>query len=152
MNEKMQRVYSFFLALGACILLFRTLRLIFFEGGFEQLVLFCILLTFVEMIFDVLCLVFSVRWFISSDSKFSSLPLRFGAIATIIHFVRVLIFVLGRTTVLQNFDVKEEYRSAYTMDSFWVVFAMTLSVLGIIGVIVIGIVVKKNSRKVSIGK
>lgn len=143
----MQRVYSFFLALGASILLFRTLRLTFFEGGFEQLVLFCVVLTFVEMVFDVLCLVFSISWLVSSDSRNSSVPLRLGAIATIIHFVRVLIFVLGRTPMFHNFDVKAEYHKAYTMDLFWVVFAMTLSVLGVAGVVIIGIVIKRNSKK-----
>jgi len=44
-----QRIYAFLLILGASILVFRTLRLMFFEQGLEILVLWVIILTIVEL-------------------------------------------------------------------------------------------------------
>jgi len=132
-----QRIYAGLLIIGAGILLFRTLRMIFVENAFEILVLWVFLLLIIELLVDISCILSSLRWLISGDPIKASLPLRFGAAATILHAVRVLIYVLGRTGPWVNFDVRPEYLSSYTFNWFWVWFAGILSVLGIIGVIVI---------------
>jgi len=132
-----QRIYAFLLILGASILLFRTLRLLFFEQGLEILVLWVIILTILESIIDSCCIIGSLRWLISNDALKATFPLRLGAVAAILHAIRVLIYVLGRTGPWVNFDVKPIYRSSYSFDWFWVWFAAILSVLGVIGVIVI---------------
>jgi predicted lysophospholipase L1 biosynthesis ABC-type transport system permease subunit len=132
-----QRIYAFLLILGASILLFRTLRLLFFEQGLEILVLWVIILTVLESIIDSCCIIGSLRWLISNDALKATFPLRLGAAAAILHALRVLIYVLGRTGPWVNFDVKPIYRSSYSFDWFWVWFAAILSVLGVIGVIVI---------------
>ena len=132
-----QRIYAFLLILGASILLFRTLRLMFFEQGLEILVLWVIILTILESIIDFSCIIGSLRWVISDDALKATFALRLGAAAAILHAIRVLIYVLGRTGPWVNFDVKPIYRSSYSFDWFWVWFAAILSVLGVIGVIVI---------------
>ena len=132
-----QRIYAFLLILGASILLFRTLRLMFFEQGLEILVLWVIILTILESIIDFSCIIGSLRWLISDDALKATFALRLGAAAAILHAIRVLIYVLGRTGPWVNFDVKPIYRSSYSFDWFWVWFAAILSVLGVIGVIVI---------------
>ncbi|MFC1957040.1 hypothetical protein ACFLVY_01955 [Chloroflexota bacterium] len=132
-----QRIYALLLILGASILLFRTLRLLFFEQGLEILVLWVIILTIVESAIDISCIVGSLRWFISNDESKATFALRLGAAAAIFHAIRVLIYVLGRTGPWFNFDVKPEYHSSYSFEWFWVWFAAVLSVLGVIGVIVI---------------
>jgi hypothetical protein len=77
-----------------------------------------------------------LRWLISNDALKATFPLQMGAAAAILHAIRVLIYVLGRTGPWVNFDVKPIYHSSYSFDWFWVWFAAILSVLGIIGVIV----------------
>ena len=132
-----QRIYAFLLILGASVLLFRTLRLMFFEKGLEILVFWVIILTIMEFIIDFSCIVGSLRWLISNDNLKATLPLKLGAAAAILHAIRVLIYVFGRTGPWINFDVKPIYHSSYSFDWFWVWFAAILAILGVIGVIVI---------------
>lgn len=132
-----QRIYAFLLILGASILLFRTLRMMFFEKAFEILVLWVIILLMVEFLIDISCIISSLRWLISNDARKATFPLQLGAAAAIFHAIRVLIYVLGRTGPWKNFDVKPIYHSSYSFEWFWVWFAAILSVLGVIGVIVI---------------
>ena len=109
-----QRIYAFLLTLGASILAWRTLQLMFVERGLETLVLWVILLTIVESIIDFFCIIGSLRWLISNDALKATLPLQLGAIAAVLHAIRVLIYVLGRMSLLLNFDVKPIYRSSYS--------------------------------------
>jgi len=132
-----QRTYAFLLALGASILFFITLRLMFFEQGLEILVLWVIILTILESIIDFSCIIGSIRWLISNDAPKATFALQLGAAAAILHAIRVLIYVLGRTGPWVNFDVNPIYRSSYSFDWFWVWFAAILAVLGVVGVIVI---------------
>jgi len=132
-----QRIYALLLALGASLLLWRTFQLMFVERGLEILVLWVISLTILESIIDFSCIIGSLRWLISNDALKATIPLRLGAAAALLHAIRVLIYVLGRTGPWVNFDVKPIYHSTYSVEWFWVWFAAILSVLGIIGVIVI---------------
>ena len=127
-----QRIYALLLILGASILLFRTLRLMFVEQGLEILVLWVIILTIVEFLIDISCIIGSLRWLISNDALKATFPLQLGAAAAILHAMRVLIYVLGRTGPWVNFDVKPIYRSSYSFEWFWIWFVAILSVLGII--------------------
>lgn len=132
-----QRIYAFLLSLGASILLFRTVQMLFFENALNILVLWVSVLLIAECLIDFACLVSSIRWLISNDELKASIPLRLGATTTILHAIRVLIYVLGRTVPWINFDVKPEQRALYITNWFWVYFAAILSILGVVGVIVI---------------
>jgi hypothetical protein len=46
-----------------------------------------------------------------------------GAAAAILHAIRVLIYMLGRTGPWVNFDEKPGHRDSYTFEWFWVYFA-----------------------------
>jgi len=132
-----QRIYSLLLVMGAGLLLWRTLQLMFFEQGLEILVLWVISLTILESLIDFSWIISSFRWLISNDDLEATLSLKLGAAAIILHAIRVSIYVLGRTGPWVNFDVKPIYHSTYSVELFWVWFAATLSILGVIGVIVI---------------
>jgi hypothetical protein len=132
-----QRIYAFLLILGASILLFRTVMMIFIDKTFEILVLWVFILLVLEFLVDVSCIASSLRWLIHNDRLKATLPLQLGATAAILHAIRVLIYVLGRTGPWTNFDVKPIYHASYTFDWFWVWFAAVLSILGVIGVILI---------------
>jgi len=143
---KKQKLYASLLILGASILLFRTIRLLTFENGWNILVNWVIVLTFIEMAIDTLCIIFSFYWLFKNLRSSKSISLRLGATAAIIHAFRVLIYVLGRTGPWNNFDVKPQFRSTHNVDMLWIYFAATLSVLGIFGVIIIWIVIKKAKK------
>lgn len=135
------------LILGASILLFRTIRLLTIENGWNILANWVISLTFIEMSLDILCIIFSFQWLIRNSKSSISFSLQFGASAAIMHALRVLIYVLGRTGPWINFDVKPQFRLEHTVDIFWVYFAAFLSVLGILGVIIIWMLIKRAKRK-----
>ena len=132
-----QRIYAFLLIVGASILLYRTITMIFFDRAFEYLVLWVFILLVVEFSVDISCIAGSIRWLISNSERDATFPLQLGAAATLLHAVRVLIYVLGRTGPWVNFDVKPSYHALYSFDWFWVWFAAALSALSIIGVIII---------------
>jgi hypothetical protein len=70
------------------------------------------------------------------------------AAATILRAVRVLIYALGRTAPLLNFDVRPERRVVIGDQGgwFWVIFASVLSILGLIGVLVVWLL-RRRRRK-----
>ena len=142
-----QRIYSAVLGLGVCILLFRTMRFLFVEGALVSHTWWVIALTFLEAGIDLSCFVFCMRWFIANDKTKDSLPLRFGAMAALLHAGRVAIYVLGRTGPWLNFDIKPGFREEIVTVWFWVYFAATLSVMGVVGVIIIWQLRKKAWRE-----
>ena len=105
-----QRLYAALLGAGACILLFRT-TLMTAQGYLGILLPWLSGLLLVEMALDLGCLLGSIRWWVAGDGARARLPLRLGAAATILHAVRVLIYALGRTAPLLNFDVRPERRA-----------------------------------------
>jgi signal transduction histidine kinase len=142
-----QRIYALLLIFGAGILLFRTLRMMLVENAFDILVLWVVMLLITEFILDFSCIVGSIRWFITNNRAKARIPLRLGAMATILHSIRVLVYVLGRTGPWVNFDIKPEYSQSYTFEWFWVYFAAILSVLGVAGVIVIWQIIRYKSKQ-----
>jgi len=149
MNSKSskQRIYAGIMILLACIVLFRTLRMMLVEGAFEILVLWAIVLLILEFLIDLGCLLWSIKWIITGKRKDATIPLWLAAIAAIVHAVRVLIYVLGRTGPWVNFDVKPEHRDAYTFEWFWIYFAGILATLGVIGVIVIWQILRNKEKR-----
>ncbi|GAA4941048.1 hypothetical protein GCM10023314_12480 [Algibacter agarivorans] len=141
-----QKLYALALILGASILFFRTIRLLTIENGWNTLAYWVIVLTFIEMAIDILCFIFSSHWLFRNSNSSKSMALHLGAYAAIFHAFRVLIFVLGRTGPWINFDVKPEFRSTHNVSMFWIYFAAILSILGILGVIIIWLYIKKKNK------
>jgi hypothetical protein len=133
-----QRLYAALLGAGACILLFRT-TLMIAQGYLGVLLPWVAGLLLVELALDLGCLLGSIRWWVAGDDARARLPVRLGEAAIILHAVRVLIYALGRTAPLLNFDVRPEQRVIIGDQGgwFWVIFASVLSILGLIGVLVI---------------
>lgn len=132
------RRYAGLLALGATILLYRTVTMVV-EGALAILTAWVGALTVLELVIDLVTLVAALRWASSRAAAHGAVALRWGAAATILHALRVLIFALGRAPAWLNFDVRPAHRAAHAARWTWgqVYFASTLSVLGVIGVLVI---------------
>lgn len=143
----LQRIYASLLALGACILLYSTITMIS-QGSLNILALWVSILLMVEMLIDLSCLLSCIPWWISKERARARIPLRLGAAAAIFHAFRVLVFVLGRVGPWVNFDVRPEHIEAHANTWTWtgVYFAAILSVLGIIGVIVIWILIRRAKK------
>lgn len=139
MTWSRQRMYAALLALGACVLLFRSVTMLAAEGAVGVLMPWVFGLLVAELSVDVATLLGSVRWWLSGTEGHARLPLRTGAAAAILHAVRVLIFVLGRTGPWINFDVRPEQRALHAerWSWGWVYFAAILSVLGVLCVVII---------------
>lgn len=139
-----QRIYASLLALGACILLYRTTTMIS-QGALNILVLWVSALLIIEMLIDLSCLLTIIPWWISRERAKAKIPMRFGAAAAIFHALRVLVFVLGRVGPWINFDVRTEHHAAHAETWTWtgVYFAAIMAVLGVIGVIIIWILIRR---------
>jgi hypothetical protein len=137
-NTRRQRIYAALLSLGACILLFRTLAMLW-AGALEVLMPWVSALLLLEMTIDIAVLATAIRWWVAASPEYDSTPLRLGAAAALLHAFRVLIFALGRVEPFLNFDVRPEHWAEHGQRWAWsqVWFASTLSVLGVIGVLVI---------------
>ena len=142
-----QRLYASLLALGASILLYRTISMIS-QGAVNILALWVSILLFVEMLIDLSCFLTTIPWWISKDRAKARIPLRFGAVAAIFHALRVLVFVLGRVGPWINFDVKPEHIAAHSETWTWagVYFAAIMAFLGVIGVIIIWILIRRAKK------
>jgi hypothetical protein len=142
-----QRIYAFLLALGAAFLLYRTIMMLS-QGALDRLVLWVSILLIAELLLDLSCLVSSVRWWISNDRDKAQIALRLGAAVTIIHALRVLVFVLARVGPWINFDVRPEYADSHSATWTWtgVWFAGIMAVLGVIGVIVIWLLIRRAKK------
>lgn len=123
---------------GAGILLGRTIALL--AGGARRALRpWVVALTWLEMATDATTMAGAVRWFRSGDPAHARLPMRAGAVATLLHAGRVAVFVLGRTGPWRDFDVRPEARRDHDERWTWaqVVFAGVMSVLGVIGMVLV---------------
>ena len=146
LQKPRQRLYASLLALGASILLFRTIRMVMVEDAFNVLLWWVFALLVLELLIDLGCIAGSVRWLASGNKKKASLPLKLGATATILHALRVLIYLSGRVGPWKNFDLKPEFHSTEKVEMFWLYFAGVMSVAGIIGLIAIWAFLTGNER------
>lgn len=122
------------LLLGAGILLYRTVALLV-GGAASVLRRWVVGLTLVEMCVDAVTMLGAARWWRSRAPRHARLPLRAGAVATVLHAVRVAVFVLGRTGPWVDFDVRPDQREGHDERWSWsqVVFAGVMAVLGVLG-------------------
>lgn len=143
-----QRLYASLIILGAGVLLYRAVTMIN-QGSLRVLVTWVAALLFLELLIDLSCFITSIPWWISKQKQKSRLPLILGATAAIVHAVRVLIFILGRIGPFINFDVRQEQRELHASRWNWnqIYFAGALSILGILGVIIIFILMKRAQHK-----
>lgn len=134
-NSK-QRLYALIFIIGAIILLARTIILIS-QGYMELFVLWVAALLLIEFILDFGWLITAMIWWITKDKSSVSITLRLAATAIILHAIRVAIFVLGRLGPQPNFDIRPEHRPIPATNLGWVYFALIMSVLGVVGVVVV---------------
>jgi hypothetical protein len=146
-NPVRQRVYATLLALGASILTYRTVTMIS-QGALNILALWVSILLFIEMLIDIACFLTTIPWWISKDRSRAITPLRLGAAAALFHAFRVLVFVLGRAGPWKNFDVRPEQIEAHTNTWTWagVYFAAIMSILGVTGVIIIWMLIRRANK------
>jgi len=142
-----QRIYASLLAMGAGFLLYRTITLIS-QGALDIFVIWVSILLIAELLLDLSCMLSSVRWWIYNDRAKARVALRVGAAVTILHAVRVLVFVIGQVGPWINFDVRSEYHAEHSETWTWagVYFAAIMSVLGVIGVIIIWILIRRAKK------
>jgi hypothetical protein len=109
------------------------------QGALEVYVLWVSVLLIAEMLLDAACLLSSIRWWITNDKNKDRIPLRLCAAVVILHAVRVLIFVLGRTGPWIDFDVRPVHRALHATRWSWagVYFAAIMSFLSVIAVLII---------------
>lgn len=131
-----QRTYAKLVGLGICILLFRTIAMLA-DGSLTVLMPWVSALLVLEFLLDVGTVLGSIWWWVGGTANRAWLPLRFAAAATILHAIRVLIYVLGRTGPWLDFDRRAPYRGIALPEWTWVIFAAILAVLGILGVAII---------------
>ena len=132
------RLFPVLLILGAGILFYRTVAMIS-NNALDFLVGWVAFLLIVELMLDVMCIVGTIPWLATGSNQEASHPLRIGAACTVLHAVRVGIFVLGRLEPWKDFDVRPEYRYNHheRWNWFQVYFAGILSVLGLVGAAII---------------
>ncbi len=134
---------------GAGVLLYRTIALL--AGGARAVLKGWVLaLNVLEMLVDIATMAAAIRWWRSRAPRDAQLPLRIGAVATLLHAVRVLVFVLGRTGPWVDFDVRPEQRADHDERWTWteVVFAGVMSILGVVGAVIVWCV-RRRTRPVT---
>ena len=143
-----QRLYAALVALGASILLYRTIMMLF-QGAVGVLVFWVSVLLIAEFLLDLGCLITSVIWLVKNDKSKARIPLRLVSIAILLHAVRVLIFVLGRVGPWIDFDLRPEQRelhyTRWTMNEVYV--AAILTAMGIIGVLIIWFILRHKKKQ-----
>ena len=142
------RLYASLLILGGAILLFRTIAMLAGDA-LSILVWWASGLLLMEMLVDVAVMLTSIRWWRKGSRETARLPLQLAAAATILHFIRVMIFVLGRTGPWINFDVQANQISRHADTWTWtgVYFAGIMATLGVIGMIIIWRLILRGRKK-----
>ena len=146
-KDPRQRLYSGLLMLGTFILMLRTLRMVLVEQEFEMLTDWVYVLLILEFMLILGCLLASSRWFVLSKWRYASTALKLGSWAVMLHALRVLIYVLGRTGPWINLDVKPVYHKSYSFDWFWIYFAAGFAALGLIGLVIAWRIWRQKKRK-----
>jgi hypothetical protein len=140
-----QRAYATLVGLGICVLLSKTIVMLT-DGSLTTLMTWTSALLAVESLLDAGTLLGAVWWWTGGTGTRAWLPLRLAAAAVIVHAVRVLVYVLGRTGPWHNFDVRPAHRAAQTPEWHWLVFAAVLSVLGVVGVVIVWVLRRRRGR------
>ena len=143
-----QRIYASLLALGAAILLFRTIMMLA-QGNLNILVRWVGGLLILEFLIDLGCFITALKWWLKNDIHYRNWPLRLGAVAAFVHAFRVMIFVLGRIGPWIDFDVQPGQKAMHDARWTWggLYFAAIMSVLGVIGVLVIWYLIRRSRSR-----
>ena len=135
-NKLKQRFYATLFFFGASILLMRTIVLLS-QGALEMFVAWVGGLLLAELILDVGWIFGASYWWKSYSKNNALFTLRLAAAAIVLHAFRVLIFVMGRLGPWIDFDHKPEYRPLNYTEWGWLYFAVIMSVLGVLGVLMV---------------
>lgn len=135
-NKSKQRFYASVFFIGASILLMRTIILLS-QGALEMFVAWVGGLLLAELILDVGWIFGASYCWISYSKNNALFTLRLAAAAIVLHAFRVLIFVMGRLGPWIDFDHKPEYRPLNYTEWDWLYFAVIMSVLGVLGVLIV---------------
>jgi hypothetical protein len=132
------RLWAGLLTLGAVLLLYRTIAMMT-DGSLAVLVPWVAATVVVEAAMDAAEVFWAGRWFVTRASRDERIALRLGAAVAIVHALRVLIFVLGRTGPWVDFDVRPGLRGTgrASASAASVYFAGTMALLGVAAVVVI---------------
>jgi uncharacterized protein (TIGR03382 family) len=86
-------------------------------------------------VIDAIAVIAGVRWFSTPSTDRATTARRAVTAMILIHALRVLVFVLGRTGPWVDFDVRPEYATTWTWFDVWfagVGAAISLIVLGLV--------------------
>lgn len=138
MNTKRYRLYSALLALGASFLLARTVVMLS-QGALMVFVPWASVLLLAELTLDAAALAGALRWWATGTGRNERLSLRLAVAVTLLHAVRVLVFVMGRTGPWVDFDVRPAQRAMHDERRSWPDVYLTgiLSAASIVAVVVI---------------
>ena len=136
-KDPKQRLYASLLITATSILVVRTWHMVMEEQNFAILVGWVYGLFILEFMLTMGCLLASSRWFVLSKWQYASTAMKLGVWAVMLHAVRVLILVLGRSEFGQNFDVLPAYRSTFSIDQVWIYFSVGFTVVALTGVYIV---------------
>ncbi|MFC2077697.1 MYXO-CTERM sorting domain-containing protein [Candidatus Bipolaricaulota bacterium] len=131
MTWNRQRTYATLVGLGIWILLFKTIVMLT-DGSLTAQMVWVSALLVLEFLVDAGVFLSAVWWWLGGTASRARLPLRLTVAAILVHALRVLIYVLGRTGPWHNFDFRPEHRAGVEADWVWVVFAGAMSALSLI--------------------
>ena len=138
MSKPHKNVFAGLLFVGAGFLLFRTIVLIL-HGALTEQVRWVAVLLVVESMLDVATLIACFEWWRRLGEPRVRIALRLAAAVTIVHAIRVLIFVLGRLEPWRDFEIRPEFRPLSEDRWSWgeVYFAAVMSTLSLCGVLIV---------------
>jgi len=137
-SRSRRRLCATLLAVGALFLLGRTIMLVA-QGMLAVYVPWVSGLLFVEMALDAAALAGAVFWWQRDTPRATRVALRTAAAVALVHVLRVLVFVLGRTGPWVDLDLRPEARAAHVAHWTWpgVYVAGSLSVVALLVVVII---------------
>ena len=133
------RICAASLMTGASVLIYRTVSMIS-NGYLTILIPWVAGSILVELFLDAACFLTAIPWLISGERKRESVPLQIGALCTVTHAARVLVYAAGRLdTQWKDFDIRPEQRAVHIPQHNWahVYFAGTVTILSLIAVAII---------------
>jgi len=136
MGWNRQRTYAAIVGLGIWVLLIRTILMVA-QGYLVTFVPWVAALLAFELLLNASIFLSALWWWIGAVANRATLPLRLTAATVIIHAIRVLIFVLGRTVPWLDFDVRPIHRMISPAEWHWVVFAAILATLSLVALAVV---------------
>jgi len=142
------RFWATLLALGAGFLIYRTIWLTA-QGYLVKYTWWVAALLVAEMLVDMACLLFVVRWWIRSDSiPARRLALRLTVAVVVLHALRVAVFVAGCVGPWIAWDLRPEYRadhaSGWTWTGFWI--ASIGAIASLLAVLVVWFLMQLKKR------